>query len=287
MIEHILVATDLTHRSEAALDRAAELTKRFDAVLTIMHVVEHDQPEAYVAQELEHTEEALSQEAVRLSVITGNAVDVRVLAGDPFETIGDIASEIGAELIVLGRHRRRILRDLFTGTTVERVIWRGTHPVLMVKQNPTGQYRRIGLMTDCSEPSAKALRVAEALGLLSHAELAVVHARLAVAKTTLAANADAQVVQDHVNAELQIADMELRKFLTEQGRTDLLGRIIVREGDPMTVIRAFIKQREPDLLVMGTHGRTGIGRMLFGSVADEVLGSLDTDILAVPAQADV
>ncbi|PBN41397.1 universal stress protein [Sphingobium sp. D43FB] len=287
MVEHILVATDLTHRSEPAIARAVELSKRFEAAMTLLHVVEHDQPEAYIARELEHAQEALTEESARLRATTGSPVDVRVLAGDTLETIGDVASHIGVDLIVLGRHRRRILRDLFVGTTAERVIWRGTHPVLMVKQSPAGQYRRIGVMTDCSEPSAKALRVAEALGLLSDAVLAVIHARLAFAKTTLAAHATAQAMQDHIGAEIKTATVELREFLEEQGRRDLLGCLVVREGDPMTVIRAFIEEQEPDLLVMGTHGRTGIGRLLLGSVADEALRSLDLDILAVPVQAEV
>lgn len=286
MIEHILVATDLTHRSEAALARAAELAKRFGAALTVLHVVEHDQPEAYVARELEQAKEALSEEGARLRGVTGGEVDVRVFAGDPFEVIGDVAFKAGVDLVVLGRHRRRLLRDLFAGTTVERVIWRGTHPVLMVKQMPAGAYRRIGLTTDCSEPSATALQVAEALGLLADAELSVVHARVPFARTALATHANTEAVRHHVAAEMQMANTELRQFLEDQGRSDLVSRLHLREGEPMAVIRAYIEEREPDLLVMGTHGRSRIGRMLLGSVADEALRSLDIDILAVPPERE-
>ena len=285
MIEHILVATDLTHRSEAALSRAAELAKRFGAALTLLHVVEHDQPEAYVARELEQAGGALCEVSERLRGLVGGPVDVRALAGDSFEVIGDIAFKAGVDLVVLGRHRRRPLRDLFVGTTVERVIWRGTHPVLMVKRDPRGPYGRVGLATDCSEPSAVALCTAESLGLLSNAELSVIHAHIPFAKTLLAANANAEAVDDHVVGEMTIARTQLQEFLVAQGRSDLVSRLYLREGAPIAALRAFIGEREPDLLVIGTHGRTGVGRLLLGSVADEALRSLEVDLLVIPPQA--
>jgi universal stress protein E len=286
VIEHILVATDLSHRSEAALQRSAGLAGLFGATLTILHVVEHDQPQAYVERELEQAREGLAAAGRRLRDAVGSEIDVRALAGDPFEMIGDQALKSGADLIVLGSHRKRLLRDLFAGTTAERVIWRGTHPVLMVKRAPAGAYRRVGIATDCSEPSAVALKAAATLGLLSEVEIDVVHARVPFAKTMLAAHANQDAVHDHVVAEMQNARSELEQFLAGSGRSDLASHLHIREGEPMDVLRAFIAEREPDLLVMGTHGRSGIGRMLLGSVADEALRTLDTDILAVPQKAE-
>jgi universal stress protein E len=282
MLGHMLVATDLSHRAEAAIARSVELAVRFGARLTLLHVVEHDQPDSYVARELQQANDALVEESCRLRSETGCEIAVRIVAGDPFEKIGDIATEDGADLIILGRHRRRPLRDLFVGTTVERVIWRGTHPVLMVKEDPRGTYGRIGIAIDCSEPSAAALRAAGSLGLLQDTEVTVVHARYPFAKTMLAAHASPEAVGVHVDAEMEAARADVKHFLGEHGQPDLANRLYIREGEAMTVLRTYAEQHAPDLLVMGTHGRQGISRILLGSVADEALRTLDVDILAVP-----
>jgi nucleotide-binding universal stress UspA family protein len=61
--------------------------------------------------------------------------------------------------------------------------------------------------------------------------------------------------------------------------------IHVGEGSPFEVIERAVKANRPDLLVMGTHGRSGLARALLGSVVEEALRSLDVDILAVPPAA--
>ncbi|MCB8823361.1 universal stress protein [Microvirga rosea] len=55
-----------------------------------------------------------------------------VVAGDPFDGILRAAASTGADLIVMGAHRKQLLRDILVGTTIERVIRTGPHPVLMV-----------------------------------------------------------------------------------------------------------------------------------------------------------
>jgi universal stress protein E len=285
MLTHILVATDLSHRAEAAIARSAELAARFTAQLTLLHVVDQDQPERFIMREIELTQELLDEEAKRLKAEAGIDVKTVAVAGDPIDKIGEVASEVGADLIILGSHRVRPLRDLFVGTTVERVIWRGTHPVLMVKRTPAGQYSRIVVATDCSRPSATALRASKAIGLLADARVTVIHAVEPFAKTMLAAHANQDAVQVHVNAELRDARGKVSRFLEENGHADLVNRLHVDEGEPLEVLRAFIDLQKSDLIVMGTHGRSAIVRLVLGSVAETVMGSLDVDILSVPPKA--
>ena len=56
----------------------------------------------------------------------------------------------------------------------------------------------------------------------------------------------------------------------------------VEEGGPMEVISRAVAEMRPDLLIMGTHGRSGLLKALLGSVTEEALRSLNVDILAVP-----
>jgi len=282
MLAHILVATDLSHRSDAAAARAGELAARFGAALTLLHVVEQDQPTSIIAQEMEMVRAALEEQALQIAQRAKCKVHTRVEAGDPFQEIGAVASQGQFDLIVIGRHRKRPLRDMFIGTTAERVIWHGTHPVLLVKTEPRAAYHRVGIAIDGSAPSAEALRVAEVLGLLDDAKLRVVHAREPFAKTMLAAHANREAVDAHVNAELDLARNELISFLEGAGRADLSERLYIDDGAAIDVLHRFIEQDHADLLVMGTHERSGISRFVLGSVTEEALRSLEIDILAVP-----
>ena len=72
---------------------------------------------------------------------------------------------IEADLIVLGAHRKQLLRDIFVGTTIERVIRTSPYPVLMVNAEVEQDYRNVLAAVDMSEPSARAIRVGKDLGL--------------------------------------------------------------------------------------------------------------------------
>jgi len=277
---HILVATDLSHRSDVAVERAAALAERFVGKLTILHVLDDDQPYRMFEAEKALARAVLEKQVQGLAA--GLSVDLLVKTGDPFEQIGRVASEGDFDLIVIGRHRKRILRDLFVGTTAERVVWHGTHPVLLVKAASTAPYQRVAIALDGSEPCAEALRVAKALDFTNGARVRAVHAHEPFAKTMLAGHADAQAVWDHVDSELASARRNMIKFLEDRGHGDLASTIYIDDGAPIDVLRSFIEDSGSNLLVMGTHGRTGIGRLVLGSVAEEALRKLEIDILAVP-----
>ncbi len=75
----------------------------------------------------------------------------------------------------------------------------------------------------------------------------------------------------------------LRGFALMLARNGVLGAIIVRSGEPADAIVAVCAEREPELLVMGSHARTGLKRAVFGSVAEEVVRHAKRPVLVVPA----
>ncbi|PWB66081.1 MAG: hypothetical protein C3F17_02190, partial [Bradyrhizobiaceae bacterium] len=138
----ILAATDFSKRSDRAVRRAAMLAAAGGARLDLVHVVDDDQPERLVAAEREAAQ-AILDETLRdwpeLRGIEGRAL---VALGEPFDAIVRSVQESAADLVVLGAHRRALLRDIFTGTTAERVMRTGHAPVLMVNTEPAGPYRK-------------------------------------------------------------------------------------------------------------------------------------------------
>ena len=206
-----------------------------------------------------------------------------VVEGDPFDGILRAAASTGADLIVMGAHRKQLLRDILVGTTIERVIRTGPSPVLMVNKEVDQPYRTALAAVHLSEPSVNAIRAGRALGLPGGARLALVHAFQPLAKGQMFyAGLSRETIDGYVADERQRATKELIAFMEANGIDDRGRSMHVEEGAPFEVISKAVEQVKPDVLIIGTHGRTGIAKALLGSVTEEVLRSLDVDILAVP-----
>ncbi|MCB4822424.1 universal stress protein [Roseicella aerolata] len=281
----LLAATDLSSRSDRALRRAGLLARAMEAELLLLHAVDDDQPRSLVEAERREAWALLRQQAAGLPELQAAGATPLVEEGDPFEAVLRIAEARSVDLVVLGEHRRRPLRDIFVGTTVERVMRHGRQPVLMVNQPPAGPYRRILAATDLSEHAARALRAAARLGLLAGADLTLLHA---FEPPGMGAVALANLPEAEVRAHAQDAAREARGALDRFAAGLGLDRPplrLVEEGRAATVVKEAAARLRPDLLVIGTAGAGGLRRALLGSVAAEVLAAIRCDALAVPPEA--
>lgn len=156
----LLCATDLSSRSDRAVRRAAILAKETGAELVLLSVVDDDRPELLLASERRDVTRQLADQARGMPEMQGLNPRLRVEVGDPFDAIIRAADEEKADLVVMGEHRRRLLRDMFIGTTIERVMRLGGRPVLMVNRPSERPYLQVLAAVDISEPSASALRAA-------------------------------------------------------------------------------------------------------------------------------
>jgi universal stress protein E len=95
--------------------------------------------------------------------------------GDPFDGILRTATVMKADLIVMGAHHKQLLRDIFVGTVIERVMRTGSHSVLMVDNDVEQRYETVLAAVEMSEPSANAVRVAESTGLVRGTIVTFVH----------------------------------------------------------------------------------------------------------------
>jgi universal stress protein E len=209
-----------------------------------------------------------------------------VRVGNPFKVIVEEAKRLAADLVVMGAHRKRFLGDVFTGTTVERVMRVGDRPVLMVNRDAETPYRKPLAAVDLSDASANALRIASDLGLLETESAAVVHGFIPLAEGTMAyAGIDRERIAEHVAASAAEARSALNTFLRNSGFGDLANLSLIEKGTAFEAIDAAVKKMQADLVIIGTRGRGDIARALLGSVADQVLRGIKSDILAVPPEA--
>jgi nucleotide-binding universal stress UspA family protein len=286
-MKSLLLATDLSSRSERALLRAASLVRQFDCPWFILHVVDSDQPQLRVELEVEQIRRDLQARLGEFTERAGRAPEIWVEAGDPAPRIAECARWGDIDLLVMGVHRRNALRDVFVGTTLERVVRTCEKPVLVVNREPESSYRDLVLALDLSPTSARAVRAAKALGLMDGARCRAVHAFEPFAKVMLMnAGIATPMLDDHLSSEERNARLNLAGFLEEQGLLGVVGEQRVEEGLPMTVLRRVMADSPADLLVLGTRGMGGIKRVLIGSVADAALREFECDILAVPPGRD-
>ena len=178
----ILAATDFSTRSQRALRRAGLLARDSSAELTLVHVVDDDQPSEILELERREAQRYLEEQMKSLVELQGLHCDSAVVAGDPFDGILKAAEAHSVDLIVMGAHRKQLLRDIFVGTTIERVIRIGPCPVLMVNAEVERSYKKVMAAVDMSEPSARAIRTARETGLIGDASLSLVHGFDAFAK---------------------------------------------------------------------------------------------------------
>jgi universal stress protein E len=156
-ITKILVATDLTDRSNRALERAFQLKRETGAELTLLHVVKPGLPTEIASRQRKDADAFLRD---RLPRPSGHVIPNdrhAVLVGDKFITITQEAAKQRADLIVVGAPGKYRYDDLFVGTTAERVIRFSDRPVLVVKRVSHGPYDRVLVAFDMSEGATRAL----------------------------------------------------------------------------------------------------------------------------------
>ncbi|NJL50231.1 MAG: universal stress protein [Blastochloris sp.] len=287
-MKRILVATDFSTRSDRALRRATLLARQVSAEIVLVHVVDDDQPPRLLRVEEREAGDLLEEIARSVREIDHIRCETRLVLGDPFQAIANAAEGTDADLIVMGPHRRQALRDVFIGTTVERTIRQSRRPVIMANAVPAGSYSRVLVATDFSDCSAAAVREAGRRGFLDHAEVIALHAFDAPAQSLMIrASMTTAELKQYLADEEERAAGELSEFLHKVDLRPSRRCVQLNELSTPETIRTFARSHKVNLVVLGTHGRSGVAKLLLGSVAEEVLRNSEVDVLVVPAAADV
>lgn len=277
-LSRILIATDLSARSDGALERAIALAREHRAKLSVTHIVDENLP-AKIADRLRDSAEQVIQETLA-SIPTSAEIDftVSVTFGRAYESILRASENTDAELIVLGVHREDAFKYLFRGTTAERVIRIGDRLVLVVTERVKGKYRRVLIGVDFSVYSRHAIEFAPKF--VPGGEFHLVHA-YHVPFNGFLYGGDTQVSKKHEEQMKQIVAEEFSAFLPTADTKIPRPNLIMQEGVVQLVLREAVDQVAPDLPVVGTHGRTGVAHALLGSVAEDVLLNPPCDVLAI------
>lgn len=275
----LLLATDMSSRGDRALDKSAELARRWNAELHVLHVLERSLADAgdddVPSWRRPPDEEKVLAEQVRRDV--GEAIDafkVHVEEGDPATVIDRVARAQGCELIVTGIARDEVLGRYLLGNTVNRIVRRTPIPTLVVKRRAR-PYSRIVVATDFSDSSLHALNAAAAY--FPDVPLTLLHG-FEISFSGFLDRSDLRDALRAVEAEAT-TDFLARSRLTAEQRRRV--EVLVEHGAPEVMIRSYMKDKDVPLVVLGTHGRSAAFEILIGSVAKRILESAPGDVLLI------
>jgi len=292
LFETILLAADFSENSREAFRSACSLATEGKTRIKVLHVEEpryvaeepiyHGQP-AVRFSAVERTPEELKtlDEELKKSYTPDRklAIDYLTREGSPAEQILLAAQEFECSLIVVGTHGRTGLSRLLAGSVAEEVIRGAKCPVLALRTpehegHASQRIRCILTPIDQSESSLHAARLARSLAKQLGARLVL----LEVAPPEVFTGTDILIPVD-----LRACRQALEDSRRELDGPDLSAPVeaVLRQGYVDSEILDLAKSLPCDLIVMGTHGRSGLSRLLMGSVTEAVLRRSSFPVLAV------
>ena len=276
-LKRILVAIDLTPRGHRAFRRGLQLAIVSTATLRLVYVLSDELPQQMQISQETFAQEELAAHAARAREEGVPTVSCAVLKGSAADQLARAATEDESDLIVVGAHRNSSFAQDLLGTTAGKLLRSSDRPVLVARGEDASRYSSVVVAIDFSPASRRALRIA--LEWFSTAQISVISAygkarRMPRAKDELAGEARRLALQGLLS--------EVGAEMGPSGTAAAEAEAIAVYGWPEDAIEDFIAVRKPGLVVVGTHGRSGIEQAAFGSVAEWVTSTATCDVLAVP-----
>jgi nucleotide-binding universal stress UspA family protein len=297
MYEKIMVSLDGSELAEAALPYAEELAGQLGSEIILVNVCEADpDPQKALNQSyLQKTVESVKEKASRYSGRSGTAAVIQVkseiLSGHPAEKIMEYAETENIDLIVMSTHGRSGIKRWALGSVADKVMRAATRPVVLIRATGSrsdvqdqGLLKRVLIPLDGSKESETVIPYIEELASRLKLEVILfqVLARGFETLSTYFPLTDQQIESDKTTAMAYLNNIGTR--LKAKGITvvtdEKLG-IDIRIGNPAEEIMQLTDEKHADLVAMTTHGRSGVNRRVFGSVAERILREGNTPLLLV------
>lgn len=283
--EHVFVATDFSAGAARAIARAGRLPLDEGGRVTVAHVLSDRIPkkargdaEKLARRRLERLSKGLSKAAAaqgRRDIEFSS----ELCQGQPYVEIIRRARSLGADVIVIGRHGRRPVRDMLIGSTAERVIRAGDLPMLVVSRRAHRPYLRPLLAVDLEDTCRAVIVLASRVVSPEVTSGTMVHAYHVPFEGFMSPGALPGDMTDLRKEYRRMAAAGLTKLQASLGGPGLRWQAVIVRGDARTAILAEAARRRTDLVVVGTHGRSGIAHALIGSVAEWVVRAATCDVL--------
>jgi nucleotide-binding universal stress UspA family protein len=293
-IDMVLIGTTLGEESDQVVRSGLAVARAAGARAFLLHVA---QPEPQLVgyevgagplldlEQIAQGEEELQRQIERLGAGGPDLAGSKVQIGAPHRILIETAEKIGADLIVVGATGSGPFAAELLGSTADRVLRKAPCPVLIVRGELPVPPRRVLAPVDLSILSGDSFRC----GLQMLAQLAgsaEVQVRAVHALSLLDALAFRQRTGTSVEQAAQHVAAQLQRFVLEN-RSDLPFPVeaTVLPEEPRFEILREVEEHPVDLLILGTHGRGGMDRLVLGSVASTVARKAPCSVLVISPEA--
>lgn len=296
-IHNVLIATDCSERAERAESRAAllcqqhkikkaeMLTIREGSEPDILAMILKESVDVAKAQAIARARNELLHRANMLNDNYGVEFSREVRFGKTATEIVHRAEEINTDLVVIGAHGGNFFSDLLVGNTADRLAHLCKCPLLVVKNIPRQAYQRVLIPVDFSEESRCAAEVA--LSIAPEAEITFLHAFEVFFEGQMQyANVPRDVINEYRVKARNEARVSLNRLIHEVNTENRTVSSMIMFGMPGPVVRDYAKSLQPDLIVLGKHGKSRFEEMILGSVTRDTLDQTESDVLVVPSRKD-
>ncbi len=285
-VERILLSTDGSPFSEGAVREAITLAKTCSSKLSVLSVLDYNPEFDSVAPQIVEKKEKDAR--VHLDDVQARArkegidcVTIVQKGEDAYKNIVDEAVKSKSTMIVMGRRGRTGLKRLMMGSVTARVIGHAPCNVLVVPRASQLSFKSIVVATDGSAYSLAAASEAIGLAKRNGSELTVIS--VVPAEIATPTDIDFTMNQRELIAEKEMHNAEKNaKAIKEAAQKEGVSvKAFVMSGKPPEAIIQIAGERKADLIVLGSHGRTGVERLLMGSVAERVIVLAECPVLVV------
>jgi nucleotide-binding universal stress UspA family protein len=294
-MKKILLPTDGHKLSEQALKLGLELAQRLraGAVIGLVHQPPLSEVELEADKQIRAAEQAVLHRWQRYGDEHLMPLTTRLVEGyDIAQELVALAKETACDMVVMGTHGREGLARLLMGSVAERVVRLAHLPVLLLRLSQTIHTsvefpKRILVALDGSEASSDALRQAAQLARQLGSELVLLHgipdvrAPILGYESMMYSSSD----PDEVDAQLQLEGHSILQKAKDQIAPLESTAIVSRaKGNRIAdLILQTAQEQQADLIAIGTHGYSGLDRLLLGSVAEAVVHHAKVPVLVVRA----
>lgn len=277
-MKKILVPTDFSKPAQIAIDVAADIAKKANSQLILLHVVEEAsgtsfnitgevdvssgwEDKMFTMKLIERSKKQMAK-AVEGLKDAGIRVKQELRVGTAFHGMRDIITEQKVDLVVMGTAGHAKLEEMIIGTNTEKVVRHSKCPVLTVHKKPvTTDFKNIVYATSMSKDEEVFSRI--------------------VRNTQQLYDSTVHLVRINTPGNFQ-RDAVVKKYMQDFAKKLQLKNFTINIFNDLTEeegIIYFADSIDADLVAMATHGRTGFAHVLAGSIAEDVVSHSKRPVL--------
>lgn len=301
MFKHLLVPLDGSRLAEASLPVALSLGLKLGASVTLLHIIEKGaSPEIHGDRHLTGEDEACkyldqaAQEYFPPEVKVETHVHTEEVSNIT-RSIVEHSGEFAPDLIVMCTHGEGGWREVVVGSIAQQVIGQGKTPILLVRAGESGAtaftaFKKILVPLDGDTEHELGLQEAEELAHYFEGNLRLLTVIHTLGTLSGKRAATGWMLPGATRAILDIDEQTaveyLEKLAQKISKRGLNVSTLVRRGDPAQQILSLAQPQDTDLIVLGTHGKSGMNAFWSGSVAPKVVTEAKVPLLLVPVRKE-